>query len=46
MNLAVFLDIGKAFDTVNHKILSDELHFYGIGDRVLLFLMSYIQNHT
>ena len=42
----VFLDIRKAFDTVNHQILSDKLHCYGIGDGELLFLRFYLQNRT
>ena len=46
MNSVVFLDIQKAFDTVNHQILLDKLSCYGIGDGKLLFLMSYLQNRT
>ena len=42
MNSVVFLDIRKAFYTVNHKILLDKLHCYGIGDGELLFFRSYI----
>ena len=46
MNSAVFLDIRKVFDTVSHQILSDKLHWYGIGDGELLFFRSYLQNRT
>ena len=46
VNSAVFLDIRKAFDTVNHQILLYKLHSYGIGDGELLFIRSYLQNRT
>ena len=46
MTSVVFLGIRKAFDSVNHQILSDKLHCYGIGAGELLFLRSYLQNGT
>ena len=46
MNVVVFLDIHKAFDTVNHQILLDKLQFYSIEDGGLLFFRSYLQNRT
>ena len=31
---------------MNHQILSNKLHFYGIGDGELLFFRSYLHNRT
>ena len=40
----VFIDLEKAFYTVNHKILLSKLDHYGIRDNVLKWLTSYLTN--
>ena len=40
----VFIDLKKAFDTVNHDILCQKLNSYGIQQRELLWFQSYLSN--
>lgn len=40
----IFLDIKKAFDTVNHDIMLNKLKIYGLRDKVLDFFSSYLTN--
>ena len=37
----VFLDIRKAFDSVDHSILLEKVQFYGVADRELMWFKSF-----
>ena len=40
----VFVDLEKAFDTVNHKILCNKLNYYGLRGNVNDLIRSYLSN--
>ena len=41
---AVMIDLSKAFDTVNHDLLTDKLTAYGIRERELRWFKDYLSN--
>ena len=44
LNLAIFLDLKKAFDTVDHRILLEKLRKYDVRERSGDWLQSYLEN--
>ena len=42
--ITIYLDLSKAFDTLNHIILLDKFKFYGIQGSSLNLIENYLQN--
>ena len=44
--ICIFLDLSKAFDTLDHAILIDKLNYYGIINTEAKLFESYLTNRT
>ena len=42
----IYLDLSKAFDTLDHNILLNKLEYYGLKDNSLSLLNSYLSNRS
>ena len=44
--VSIFMDLSKAFDVLNHKILKSKLEHYGFRNNFLQFIMSFVEDRN
>ena len=44
--ISIFIDLSKAFDTINHHILIDKLKYYGLDNNSVQWFHSYLSNRN
>ena len=45
-SIGIFIDLSKAFNTVDHKLLFRKMEHYGIRGNTLLWFTSYLSDRT
>ena len=44
-SMSIFIDLSKAFDTIDHTILIDKLYRYSISSIPLYWFINYLENN-